>query len=281
MSEAFAVVGAGVMGRGIALAVALSGAKVTLVSRRGQKGYVGFLDFCKKEREKKRISISESNLMSHVGWSESLSQGVKDANIVIETLEENEDIKLELFKKLGKLCPKNVVLSSNTSSLSINDLSRVTESPERVIGLHFFNPAHVMRLVEVVPCDETSSETVQKAFTFVHNLGKEPVIVKDSPGFLVNRVLFTMINEALYCLMDGLADAGTIDKAMELGANLPMGPLKLVDYIGVDVCLNILRNIYMKTGNSKYLPCPILEKLVEKGYLGRKAGKGIYDFSVK
>jgi len=277
MNERVAVVGIGAMGRGIALAAALSKIDVTLVSRRGKKGLIDFLGFCEKERKKNRITVDEAFLRSYVSWSESLRDGVEDASIVIEAREEDENVKKDIFRKLDTLCPRNTVLSTNTSSLSIVDISSVTKFPDRVVGMHFFNPAHIMRLVEIVPSPKTSDETVKKALAFVHRLGKEPVVVKDSPGFLVNRILFAMINESLYCLEEGYADAPTIDKAMELGANLPMGPMKLVDYIGADVCLSILQNLYKRTRKHKYRPCPLLEKLVEKGYLGRKAGKGVYD----
>jgi len=277
MSERLTIVGVGTMGRSIALAAALSKLKVTLVSRRGRRSYSDFLGFCERERKKGRISADEMYLRSYVSWSESLREGVEDADFVIEAREEDENVKKELFKRLDMLCPSDVVLSSNTSSLSITDISSVTEHQERIIGIHFFNPAHIMRLVEVIPSQKTSKETLEKSLNLAHRLGKEPVVVKDFPGFIVNRVLFTMINESSYCLMDGLADAGTIDKALELGANLPMGPLKLADYMGVDVCLNILQNLYKRTKKDKYKPCPILDELVQKGYLGRKTGKGIYD----
>ncbi len=281
MNDRVAVVGVGAMGRGIALAAALSKINVTLVSRRGKKGLVDFLGFCEKERKKGRITVDEAFLRSYVSWSESLQDGVEDANIVIEAREEDESVKKDIFRRLDALCPRNTVLSTNTSSLSVTDISSIAKFPDRVVGIHFFNPAHIMRLVEIVPSPKTSDETVKKALTFAHRLGKEPIIVKDSPGFLVNRILFAMVNESLYYLAEGYADADTIDKGMELGANLPMGPMKLVDYIGADVCLSILQNLYRKTRKSKYRPCPMLEKLVERGYLGRKTGKGVYDLELR
>jgi len=278
MIKKVTVIGSGIMGRSIALAVAMAGYEVSLRSRRGRAGYEEFIDFLKREIKKGRVELDEFSISSRISWAKELNKAIYRSDVVIESIIESEVEKIKLFAKLDEICPKQVVLASNTSSLSISELSKVTSRPERVIGLHFFNPAHIMKLVEVVPTERTCKKIIQGMLIFVKSLGKIPILAKDSPGFIVNRILFPMINQAIFCLMEGIADAKMIDDALRLGINLPMGPLALADYIGLDTCLMVLENMYKRTKNSAYSPCPLLRDLVASGYLGRKTGKGFFEY---
>ena len=186
------------------------------------------------------------------------------------------EAKKEIFKELDSSCPADTIFASNTSSLSISEMAAVTKRPDRFIGIHFFNPAPVMELVEVIKGANTSEETINKTRSFIKSIGKTPVEVQESPGFVVNRMLVPMINEAIFILMEGVASAEDIDAAMKMGANHPIGPLALADLIGLDVCLFVMETLYNEFGDDKYRPCPLLRKMVRAGHLGRKTGKGFF-----
>ena len=201
------------------------------------------------------------------------------ADFIIEAVTEKFDVKAGVFRSLEPHCPRETIFASNTSSISITRLAAATQRPAHFVGLHFFNPVPVMKLVEVVPALQTSPETADKAVKLAESAGKTPVRVNDFPGFVSNRVLMPMINEAVFCLMEGIADAQGIDSVMKLGMNHPMGPLELADLIGLDVCLDIMKVLYESFRDSKYRPCPLLEKMVNAGRLGRKTGRGFYEYA--
>jgi len=275
------VVGAGTMGSGIAQAAAVSGCAVVLqdVSQeqiaRARKGI---------ERSLSRLvdkGAVDRNVMDNALASITTTTAVDDlagADMVIEAAVENMDLKLELFAKLDRLMKAGAVLASNTSSLSLTRLAAATGRPDKVVGMHFFNPVPLMKLVEVIRALQTSDETHALADEFARRLGKVPVSVKDSPGFVVNRMLVPMINEAVFLLYEGVASAGEIDEAMKLGANHPIGPLALADMIGVDVCYFVMQILLEEFGDSKYRPCPLLKQMVGAGRLGRKSGRGFFDY---
>jgi 3-hydroxybutyryl-CoA dehydrogenase len=200
------------------------------------------------------------------------------ADFVVEAVTENFEVKAAVFRALEAHCRPEVIFASNTSSISITRLAATTKRPAQFVGLHFFNPVPVMKLVEVVPGLQTAPETADKAVDLANSAGKTPVRVNDFPGFVSNRVLMPMINEAVFCLMEGVAEAKGIDSVMKLGMNHPMGPLELADLIGLDVCLDILKVLYESLRDSKYRPCPLLEKMVNAGWLGRKTGRGFYEY---
>jgi 3-hydroxybutyryl-CoA dehydrogenase len=200
------------------------------------------------------------------------------ADFIIEAVTEKFDVKASVFRSLEPHCPPETIFASNTSSISITRLAAATERPGKFVGLHFFNPVPVMKLVEVVPGLQTAPETIEKAIALATSAGKTPVRVNDFPGFVSNRVLMPMINEAVFCLMEGVADAAGIDNVMKLGMNHPMGPLELADLIGLDVCRDIMMVLYESFHDSKYRPCPLLEKMVAAGWLGCKTGKGFYEY---
>lgn len=274
-----AVIGAGIMGSGITQVVANAGFKVALRSRRGEKGLGRLHNGIRKAVRKEILSEEGADvLLSNISCTSSLSEAVKEADLVIEAVVEDLTIKREIFGAMDASCMQHTILASNTSSLSIALLAEATERPDKVLGMHFFNPAPTMKLVEVVQTTMTSKETLDSIIEFSNKLGKFPLIVRDTPGFIVNRILIPMINGAAFALMDKIATAETIDSAMKLGANHPLGPLALADLIGIDVCVNIMKELQCKLKDQPYTVCPLLEEMVTKGNLGRKTGSGFFTY---
>ncbi|RLF30054.1 MAG: 3-hydroxybutyryl-CoA dehydrogenase [Thermoplasmata archaeon] len=282
--EKIGVAGAGVMGHGIALVAAQSGYQVVLQDIKDEfvkKGINKIEKFLDKGIEKGKITKEEKNtIMSNIKGTTDL-QKLKDVDLIIEAIFENREAKKELFQQLDKICKKNTIFASNTSTIPITDLASATKRPEQFIGMHFMNPVPLMKLVEVIRGLKTSDETADTIKNIAKKMGKTPVEVNDGPGFVSNRVLIPMINEAIFCLMEGIGTAESIDNVMKLGMNHPMGPLELADLIGLDVCLDIMNVLYEGFNDSKYRPCPLLKKMVQAGYLGRKTGRGFYEYSNK
>ncbi len=275
------VVGAGTMGRGITQICATSAVPVTLVDvsedlvRKGRDGIAKGM-----ERLVKRDRLSPEDMdaaMARVQTATSVDQ-LSDADFVIEAATENTEIKLKIFETLGDACPPDTILASNTSSISLTLIAAASGRPGRVIGMHFFNPVPIMQLVEIIRALQTDDDVFEKTTELTRKLGRQPIEVKDSPGFVVNRMLIPMINEAVIALSEGLASAEDIDAAMRLGANHPMGPLALADLIGVDVCLDVMNVLHTELGESKYRPSPLMKRMVAAGYLGRKSGRGFYHY---
>ena len=276
------LVGAGTMGSGIAQAGALSGYDVTMQDISDEqvaKGIKGITKSLERLAARDKISSTDqSSALARVEGTTTLDD-LAECDVVIEAATENMDLKIAVFGQLDTLCKSDTILASNTSSLSITRLAAATRRPDRVIGLHFFNPVPIMKLVEIVRALQTSDETFTEMDTLTRQLGKEPGSVQDSPGFVVNRMLVPMINEAIFVLHEGLASAEEIDTAMKLGANHPIGPLALADMIGIDVCLFVMEILHNDFADSKFRPCPLLKKMVNAGYLGRKSGRGFFDYS--
>lgn len=275
------VLGAGTMGSGIVQAFAQAGYEV--IMRDIEEAFVArglalitknlgrSVEKGKLTEENKNLILSKITITTDLGLA-------KEADIIVEAAVENMTIKKKIFAELDALCKTDTILATNTSSLSITEIASATKRPDKVIGMHFFNPVPVMKLIEVIKGIATSEETKNTVIDLAKNLGKEPVEVEEAPGFVVNRILVPMINEAIGILADHVATAEDIDLAMKLGANHPIGPLALADLIGNDVCLAIMEILYAESGDSKYRPHSLLRKMVRAGYLGRKSGKGFYDY---
>ena len=275
------IIGAGTMGSGIGQVMALSGFDVIMLDVKDefiQKGMGNIKRGLDKMLEKGKITPKEKQeTVARIRTTTRL-EDIAKADFVIEAASEVEELKLNIFKKLDKICPKDSILSTNTSSILITCIASATNRPDKVIGMHFMNPAPVMKLVEVIKGKNTSDETLAVVKNLTEKIGKVSVESKDRPGFIVNRILMPMINEAVFALMEGAASKEEIDNAMVLGTNQPIGPLALADLIGLDTVLFIMESIYRGTGEQKHQPCPLLKKYVEAGKVGRKAGEGFYKY---
>ena len=279
--ERIGVVGAGTMGRGIAQVCAASGFGVVMSDIGAGAVAAGFASIEKqlaRAVEKERMSAAEKEaVVSRIETTTGI-EAMAGVDVCIEAATENPDVKLDLFRALESVCRDDAILASNTSSISLTKIAGACTRPERVIGMHFFNPVPLMKLVEVIRALQTSDATFEAARALADRLGKTAVAVADSPGFVVNRMLVPMINEAVYVLSEGLASAEEIDLAMQLGLSHPIGPLRLADLIGIDVCLDVMDVMYRDFSDSKYRPCPLLRKMVDAGRLGRKSGRGFYEY---
>lgn len=277
-----AVIGAGTMGNGIAHVFAQNGYKVTLAdisATQLEKALSTISKNLERQIEKGAITedIKEATL-SNISTATFIKDGVKDAELVVEAATENIELKLDVFRQVDQNAPSDCILATNTSSISITKIASVTKRPEAVIGMHFMNPVPVMKLVEVINGYATKQEVTDKIVDLSKSLGKIPCVVKDYPGFVANRILMPMINEAIYCLYEGVSRVSEIDTVMKLGLAHPMGPLQLADFIGLDVCLSILNVLYEGFGNQKFAPCPLLINMVTAGFKGIKSGEGFYKY---
>ncbi len=277
------VIGAGTMGNGIAHVFAQNGFQVSLVDiseNALQKALSSIERNLERLLVKEKISpdIMQATL-SNISTFTELKKGVIKADLVVEAASENLDLKKKIFAQIDELAPENAILATNTSSISITQIASITNRPHKVIGMHFMNPVPIMKLIEVIRGYSTSDEVTSKIMTLSKVLGKVPVEVNDYPGFVANRILMPMINEAIYTLYEGVAGVYEIDTVMKLGMAHPMGPLQLADFIGLDVCLSILKVLFDGFGNPKYAPCPLLVNMVAAGKLGVKSGEGFYDYA--
>ena len=277
------VIGAGTMGNGIAHVFAQSGFKVTLIDVNAAQLEKALATISKNlDRQVSKASITEEQktaTLNNINTATDLATGVKNAQLVVEAATENVNLKLEIFKSIDAHAPEGCILASNTSSISITKIAAVTTRPEMVVGMHFMNPVPVMKLVEIINGYATKKEVTQTIVELSKQLGKIPCEVNDYPGFIANRILMPMINEAIYSLYEGVAGVQEIDTVMKLGMAHPMGPLQLADFIGLDVCLSILKVLQDGFGNPKYAPCPLLVNMVMAGKLGAKTGEGFYTYS--
>ena len=282
--KSIAVIGSGTMGNGIAHVFAQHGYQVSLVdvsAAQLEKALITISKNMDRQVSKGAISEEEKNqALGRINTFTDLKEGVKSADLVVEAATENMALKLDIFRQLDESAPAAAILASNTSSISITKIAAVTKRPTQVIGMHFMNPVPVMKLVEVIRGYATSDEVTEIIMDLSRNLSKDPVEVNDYPGFVANRILMPMINEAIYTLYEGVAGVTEIDTVMKLGMAHPMGPLQLADFIGLDVCLSILRVLHDGFGNPKYAPCPLLVNMVEAGYKGVKTGEGFYRYTL-
>ena len=282
MDKKIMIIGAGQMGSGIAQVAAQAGMSVILqdvqeaFTARGIKAIRSSLERFVKKATMTPEGVEE--VMARITPTTAI-ESAKEVDVVIEAAVEKMEIKKEIFRKLDQVAPVHVLLASNTSSLSITELAAVTSRPEQVVGMHFMNPVPMMKLVEMIRGLQTSDDTYQAIENLAKDMGKTPIAVRDFPGFISNRVLMPMINEAIFCLYEGVAEPEAIDEIMKLGMSHPMGPLQLADFIGLDTCLYIMEVLFEGFGDSKYRPCPLLRKYVEAGYLGKKSGRGFYQYA--
>ncbi|HYV86370.1 MAG TPA: 3-hydroxybutyryl-CoA dehydrogenase [Patescibacteria group bacterium] len=280
----FGVIGAGQMGSGIAQVAAMAGCAVVMNDREA-----GFLERALKSIDASLRKLAEKGTIAkpdadaalgRIRTSESID-ALAPCDYVVEAVNESLDLKTGLFRALDRVCRPGVTLASNTSSISITKIAAVTQRPARVIGMHFMNPVPLMKLVEIIPGQATSPETVEETRALAVRLGKTPVVSQDLPGFIANRVLMPLVNEAIYALFEGVGTREDIDTVMTLGMRHPMGPLTLADFIGLDTCLAIMEVLHEGFGDPKYRPCPLLRRMVDAGHLGRKSGRGFYDYTAE
>ncbi|MEM7416561.1 MAG: 3-hydroxybutyryl-CoA dehydrogenase [Gemmatimonadota bacterium] len=280
--ERVAVIGGGTMGNGIAHVAAQHGKDVHLIDVSADVLERAIQTITKNlDRQVKKERIDEATrdaTLGRIRTVQSIEEGVADVDLVVEAVPERAELKNTIFRALDEHCRPGAILASNTSSISITEIAAATARPEAVIGMHFMNPVPVMKLIEVIRGLATSDETTAAVFALSEELGKTPVEVNDFPGFVSNRVLMPMINEAVFAYMEGVAEPEAIDTVMKLGMNHPMGPLALADLIGLDTCLNILEVLHRELGDDRYRPCPLLRKYVAAGWLGRKSGRGFYPY---
>ena len=277
------VIGSGTMGNGIAHVFAQHGFKVTLIDVAPDALKKALATIEKNlDRQVSKETITEAikkSTLANITTSTEIRSGVKNAELIVEAATEDAELKLKIFKELDEVAPEKAILASNTSSISITKIASATKRPGKVIGMHFMNPVPVMKLVEVIRGYDTSDEVTQQVMELSRTLGKTPVEVNDYPGFVANRILMPMINEAIYALHEGVAGVEEIDTVMKLGMAHPMGPLQLADFIGLDVCLAILKVLYEGFGNPKYAPCPLLVNMVQANHKGVKTGSGFYVYT--
>ncbi|MEX1031161.1 MAG: 3-hydroxybutyryl-CoA dehydrogenase [Paenibacillaceae bacterium] len=277
------VIGAGQMGSGIAQVAAESGLTVLLNDMNDeliQEGFSRIQHHLEKRVKNNKINEEEMALvLSRIVPSNDL-RDAHDVDVVVEAVVEKMEVKKSVFQTLERICPSHTILASNTSSLPITEIAACTQCPERVIGMHFMNPVHAMKLVEVIRGLATSEETFKVVKSLAQTMGKVAVEVQDFPGFIANRILIPMINEAIFCIHEGVGTIESVDQVLKLGMNHPMGPLELADFIGLDTCLYIMETLHEGLGDSKYRPCPLLRKYVMAGWLGKKSGRGFYDYSI-
>lgn len=282
MIKNVSIIGAGQMGSGIAYTFLLAGYSVFLSDVSGEsleKGLATISHLMEKQIAHGKLSLLDQNkALEQLRYSVGLD-GYETSDLVIEAVPENEELKKDILKKLTHFLPPHCILATNTSSISITSLAAATDRPDKFIGMHFMNPVHVMQLVEIIRGIATSESTFHTIQDVVNQLGKTSILSEDYPGFIVNRILLPMINEAVHALFEGVGTVDAIDQGMRLGANYPMGPLELADFIGLDTCVAILDVLYQNRGETKYKPCSLLIKYVEGGWLGRKTGRGFYDYS--